>query len=152
MCINCSFIHVRDLQYGVAKNKITQDGSTSVECAWARYIMYVLGCMNPECQDTHITEFFILVPNIFSVITAVLFLTYRNVCQLACSKQKVPANNDIHRSLQDCWSWVWNLLHDILWVPRIWKGPSRLFGKFVDPCECSCMKLVSVAGVATSCN
>ena len=24
VCINCSFNHVRDLQYGVAKNKITQ--------------------------------------------------------------------------------------------------------------------------------
>jgi hypothetical protein len=43
------------------------------------------------------------------------------------------------------------LHHDILWVPRTWKGPSRFFGKFVDPCECSCMKAVSVASVATPC-
>lgn len=153
VCVNCSFILVRDLQYGVAKNKIAQKisvpllnvhgqgtlcmywGAWNLSVRTPRQLIFIWWCQILQCN--YCSPF----PYI-----------QKCVCQFTCREQKAPANNDIHRSLWDSCSWVRNLLCDSLWVPRIWKGPSRFFGKFLDPCEYSCMKLVSVASVASSCN
>ena len=54
-----------------------------------------------------------VVPNIFCVII------YRSVYKFTCTKQKAPYNSRVHRSLQNCVSSVWNLLHVTLLVPRI---------------------------------
>jgi hypothetical protein len=54
-----------------------------------------------------------VVPTIFSV--TVSFPPYiKNMCQFTYTKQKVPDNSEVHRSLQRCGSSVglWNLFHD----------------------------------------
>ena len=45
-------------------------------------------------------------------------LTYKNVYQVPCTKQKVPDYTKIHKSLQNC---EWDMLHVTLLAPRIWK-------------------------------
>ena len=62
-------------------------------------------------------HFFTVGPNCFSAIF--LPLTYKIVYQLTCTKQKAPDNSEVHRSLQNCWSLVWNLLYVTILAPRI---------------------------------
>jgi hypothetical protein len=59
-------------------------------------------------------------PNIVSVIIGVLCLTYKNVYQLTCTEQKAPDVSEVHRSFQNCLSWVWNFPYVTLLAPRIW--------------------------------
>jgi hypothetical protein len=49
-----------------------------------------------------------VVPNILSIIIVFLFLTYNNVYQFVCTKQKAPDNARIYRSLQNCGCLVMN--------------------------------------------
>lgn len=46
--------------------------------------------------------------------------TYRSVYQFTCIDQKAPDNTVVHRSLQNCGSSVWNLLHVAPLTSRIW--------------------------------
>jgi len=75
---------------------------------------------SPRCVDMQATKFCTMVPNIFSIITAVLFLAYGNVYQFTCTRQKAPDNREVHTSLQNGWSSVWNLFHIMLMVHKIW--------------------------------
>jgi hypothetical protein len=62
-----------------------------------------------------------------------LFSPYiHKVNQFICTKQKAPDNSDVHRSLQNCGSSVWNLLHVTLLVPKIWTCP-QILGRCLDP-------------------
>ena len=54
--------------------------------------------------------------NIVSIMTAAVFLTYRNVHQFICTEHKAPDNSEVYSSLQDCGplgdSEVYTSLHD----------------------------------------
>jgi hypothetical protein len=41
--------------------------------------------------------------------------------QSTCTGKKAPDNSEVHRSLQNCGSSVWHLLHVTLWAPGIWR-------------------------------
>ena len=69
-------------------------------------------------------KFYTLVPNILSIIIAVFFsLAFKNLYQVTCTEQKVPDSSDIHKSLQNCGSSLWNLLYVYVTClpPRIWR-------------------------------
>jgi len=76
--------------------------------------------MNLECLVAHMTKFCVLVLTVFSIV-AVFFLMYKNKYQLTCTKQKVPHNSDVPRSLKSFWSLVQNLRHVTLLAPRMWR-------------------------------
>jgi hypothetical protein len=67
--------------------------------------------LNPRCLIAQVNKFCMVVPNIFSIITAVSLFTYQNVYQLTCTKQQLPDISGVHRSLHNPWSSIWNLLH-----------------------------------------
>jgi hypothetical protein len=89
-------------------------------------------CLAPGHEGYNICT---ITPCIFCII--VVFLTYRNVSQCTCrpTEQKVAASIEVHRSLRNCLSSVWNLLHVsflaptiLRWVLDFWKtcGPMTL--------------------------
>jgi hypothetical protein len=55
------------------------------------------GATNPERLITHATEICTAAPNLLSIIIAIGFLTCKNVYQFACTEQKAPDNNEVHR-------------------------------------------------------
>jgi hypothetical protein len=55
-------------------------------------------CTNVGCLVTQGTKFCTVVLDNFTII-AVSALAYKNVFQFTCTNQKVPDNNEIHRSL-----------------------------------------------------
>jgi hypothetical protein len=44
-----------------------------------------------------------------------------NVYQFTSTEQKVTDNSEVHRSIQNCGSSIWNLLHVTLLASRIWR-------------------------------
>jgi hypothetical protein len=80
------------------------------------------GCTNSSCLVVQASKFFVVVPNIFSIIIASFFLTYNNVYRFTCTKQEVPGSSDNDRALQNCGCAVWNLLRVTVLVPRFWRG------------------------------
>jgi len=56
----------------------------------------------PEVHKSWTTRFRTVLPNTVSIITAALFLTFRNVYRFACTEKNAPENSKVHRSLQDC--------------------------------------------------
>jgi len=75
---------------------------------------------NPGRLVAQATNFRMVEPNIFSVITAGFFFPLSastNVYQFTCIQQKAPRNREILRSGAS----VWNL-QVTLPAPRIWRG------------------------------
>jgi hypothetical protein len=58
------------------------------------------GWTNSRHLVAQATKLFMVAPNSFSVIMAVLFLTYKNVCQFTCTEQRAPGKSKVHRSIQ----------------------------------------------------
>jgi hypothetical protein len=77
------------------------------------------GCKNPESLVASANIFCSLAPNIFSIIISDVFLTYKNVYQFLSTEQKAAANSEVHRSVQNCGSSVWNLIRVTLLAPKI---------------------------------
>jgi len=50
-----------------------------------------------------------------------LFLTFKNIYKLMCSKQKLLDNSEVYRTPQNYGSLVWNLLELTLLVCRVWR-------------------------------
>ena len=65
----------------------------------------------------------------------IFFSSYKNVYQLTCTKQKAPDNSDVHSSLQNCWSSVWNLHYIAMLSPRICRQLPDFRQKW---CVCVC--------------
>ena len=66
------------------------------------------------------TNFCTLVPNILS-ITVAIFIPNDNVHQFTRNEHKAPDISKAHTSVQDCCSSLFNLLHIILLVLRIYR-------------------------------
>jgi hypothetical protein len=61
-------------------------------------------CVRPTSvvHKSRTTRFRKVLPNIVSIITAALFLAFRNAYRFACTEKKAPENSKVNRSLQDC--------------------------------------------------
>jgi len=66
------------------------------------------GCTNLRRLVAQGTKFCRLSSNIFSIISATVFCIYKKCVGY---QAKRPYNCEVHRSLQNCESSVWNLLH-----------------------------------------
>jgi hypothetical protein len=73
------------------------------------------------------TKFCTVAPNIFSVIIAVLFLTYKNGIILHVPEQKAPDIGEVYVPVQKYGSSVWNFFHVTLLAFGIW-GRSEIWG------------------------
>ena len=49
-----------------------------------------------------VTKLCMVARNIFSIITAFLFVTHRNVCQYTCTEKKAPNHGEVYISVQIC--------------------------------------------------
>ena len=52
-------------------------------------------------------------------IAVLISLTHKNVYQFTCTEQKATDNSQVHRSVQNFGSPVWNLLDATVLAPRI---------------------------------
>ena len=62
---------------------------------------------------------FLQATNIFILITAE-FTYVKKMHHFKFSRQKAQHDSEVHRSLDSCGSWVWNLLHVTILTSRIW--------------------------------
>ena len=58
---------------------------------------------------------------IFIIAMEMFVFKYKHVYQFTCTKQKERGYGEVHKSLQNCGSSFWNLLHVTLLLPRIWR-------------------------------
>ena len=58
----------------------------------------------------------------------------QNVYQFTYTEQNAPDTSEVHRSLQNCWSSVWDFLRVICLAFRI-RGRPLPFGKYEGPCH-----------------
>jgi len=84
----------------------------------------------PNCTGN---QFCKVMPNIFRLI-GIVFSLYKTLYQFTCTEQKAPDNTEVERSIQNCGSSAWNVLHVTLPAPRIsrwlldfWKICSPLY-------------------------
>jgi len=59
--------------------------------------------------------------DIFSIMTSGLLSLHTNVCNVTCLRRKEPNTCEVCRSLQNCRSCAWYLIHITLLAPIIWK-------------------------------
>ena len=76
------------------------------------------GMYKPGRLLTRATKFCTVATNIFSIINAVLFCTYKYISSHAPSRKR-QITSKVHRSVQDCGSPEGNLLHVTLLEPRM---------------------------------
>lgn len=80
------------------------------------YIGVIRGSQNLVAQAT---EFRMVASNIFSIITSVVHLYTKMCVSSLVPAQRASDNSKVHRSLQNLWSSVLNLIHVALTTPRI---------------------------------
>jgi len=71
------------------------------------------GCINPERLIARATKCCAVVPNIFGIITAFIFLTRKYLYHFKCTEQKVQGDSRIVGPQ------AWNLLYVTLLAPRM---------------------------------
>ena len=81
-------------------------------------LLHNLGVHKSQALEYKVIKLRTVTPN---SIIRVFFLTQRSVHHFISTEQLVPDTSQIHRSLQNCESNVWNLLHNALPVPKIWR-------------------------------
>jgi len=65
------------------------------------------GCTNPWYLVAQVTKYYMTVPIIFSIITAVFFLIYKNcISSHAPSGEQYIKKKEVQRSLQNKWTSV----------------------------------------------
>jgi len=88
----CMKLHIA-LSFGDSCNTNTMDLFYDCMMLW-EIISEDQGCTNPRCLVPRLTKLCMMATNIFHIITALSFLTRKNVYYYTCTKQKVPESTE----------------------------------------------------------
>ena len=93
-------------------------------------------CITPYATDAEIPGPFVagvtkfcMTPNFISIIAVVSVCTYNKRVSAHMHRAEIARSSEVHRSLQNCGSLVWDFLHVTFPVLGIW-GLLLDFGKF----------------------
>jgi hypothetical protein len=91
--------------------------STEIILAWFAYRVLQVYTKSGRVVTPE-TKCCTVAPNIFRIIVAA-FSSDKKVCQITCTSPKRQITGDVHRSLQNCGSPLWDLLYVTLLAPII---------------------------------